>query len=252
MGEGRAAGNRAAGRLDDRAGLPTYSIMDDRTAPYPPDPFGDGLTNLWRKGVIFARNLAIAGALAGLGGIVLGAVLTDSWLAQIFVTIFAAVVLWLPMLGLTVWASRLFSRRDRSGTALVDVTPNTPEGRLDSSWRRLVTAAPRQRERIVTLQRSLDRSRTSLAATSLDTDAHELCAMIDKRLPDLIDHDLDSLAPDSRGRERQVGELIDLVEQFVRHCGSKRDGAADNSAYQAEVLKRRFEARLNDDRPFDH
>lgn len=226
--------------------------MDDRYSPYPPSPFDDGISNLWRQGLRFARNVAIAGALAGLGGIVLGAVLTDGWLAQIFVTLFAAFVLWLPMLGVTIWASRLLGGHRRAGPVTVDVSPNTVESRLESSWRRLSVAAPRQRERIVTLQRSLERSRTSFAATSMDTDAHELCAMIDKRLPDLIDHELDSLAPDSRGRERQVGGLVDLVEQFVRHCGAKRDGAADHSAYQAEVLKRRFEARLNDDRPFDH
>lgn len=226
--------------------------MDDRTSPYPPSPFEDGLANLWRKGLVLARNVAIAGALAGLGGILLGAALTDGWLAQIFVTIFAAFVLWLPMLGVTVWASRLFRGRTRAVPNQVDVTPNNvdPDNRLATSWRRLGLAAPRQRERIVTLQRSLDRSRTSLKASEMDSDAGELCAMIDKRLPDLIDHELDSLAPDSRGRERQVGDLVDLVEQFVRHCGSKRDGAADDSAYQAEVLKRRFEARLNDDTPF--
>ena len=85
----------------------------------------------------------------------------------------------------------------------------------------------------------------------MDADAHELCAMIDKRLPDLIDHELNSLAPDTRGRERQVGELIDMVEQFVRHCGNKRDGAQVRFRYQAEVLKRRFEARLADPTPFD-
>ena len=85
----------------------------------------------------------------------------------------------------------------------------------------------------------------------MDSDAHELCAMIDRRLPDLIDHELDSLAPDSRGRDRQIGELVELVEQFVRHCGARRDGAAVDSAYQAEVLKRRFETRLADDTPFD-
>lgn len=226
--------------------------MDDRTSPYPQRQFEDGLTALWRQGLRFARNVAIAGALAGLGGLLLGAALTDGWLAQIFVTIFAAFILWLPMLGLTVWASRLFGGRPRAVPNQVDVVPNTVDTPLGASWRRLALAAPRQRERIVTLQRSLDRSRTSLKATEMDSDAGELCAMIDKRLPDLIDHELDSLAPDSRGRDRQVGELVDLVEQFVRHCGAKRDGAADNSAYQAEVLKRRFEARLNDDTPFLH
>lgn len=226
--------------------------MDDRYSPYPPSPFEDGLASLWRKGLVLARNVAIAGALAGLGGILLGAGLTDSWLAQIFVTLFAALMLWLPMLGVIVWASRLFGRQRRAVPSVIEATPNPAETRLSSSWRRLGVAAPRQRERIVTLERSLERSRTSFAATKMDTDAHELCAMIDKRLPDLIDHELDSLAPDSRGRERQVGELVDLVEQFVRHCGRKRDGAADDSAYQAEVLKRRFEARLNDDKPFLH
>lgn len=227
--------------------------MDDRYSPYPPGPFEDGLTTLWRQGLRLARNVAIAGALAGLGGIFLGAALTDGWLAQIFVTLFAAFLLWLPMIGVVVWAGRLLGGRRHAVQNQVDVTPNKVDSDdpLAASWRRLGLAAPRQRERIVTLQRSLDRSRTSLAAQEMDSDAGELCAMIDKRLPALIDHELDSLAPDSRGRDRQVGELVDLVEQFVRHCGSKRDGAGDDSAYQAEVLKRRFEARLNDDTPFD-
>jgi hypothetical protein len=174
-------------------------------------------------------------------------------LAQIFVTLFAAFLLWLPMLGVVVWASRLFGGRRRAVPNQVDVTPNKvdPDDPLAVSWRRLGMAAPRQRERIATLQRSLERSRTSLAAKEMDSDAGELCAMIDKRLPALIDHELDLLAPDSRGRDKQVGELVDLVEQFVRHCGTRRDGAGD-SAYQAEVLKRRFEARLNDDTPFLH
>lgn len=226
--------------------------MDERYSPYSPSPLEDGLGNLMRQGLRFARNVAIAGVLAGLGGLVLGAALTDGWLGQIFVTLFAAFLLWLPMLGLTMWVSRMLGRRGQAVPAVVDVTPNKPEDRLSSSWRRLSVAAPRQRERIVSLQRSLDRSRTSLSNAALDADAGELCAMIDKRLPDLIDHELDSLAPDSRGRDRQVGELVDLVEQFVRHCGAKRDGAADSSAFQAEVLKRRFETRLADDRPFDH
>ncbi len=228
--------------------------MDDRYSPYPPSQFEDGLTNLWRQGLRLARNVAIAGALAGLGGIFLGAALTDGWLAQIFVTLFAAFLLWLPMLGVVVWASRIFGRRGRAVPNHIDVTPNKvdPDNPLAASWRRLSLAAPRQRERIVTLQRSIERSRTSLAAKEMDSDAGELCAMIDKRLPALIDHELDSLAPDSRGRDRQVGELVDLVEQFARHCGTRRDGAGDDSAYQAEVLKRRFEARLADDTPFLH
>ena len=67
--------------------------MDDRYSPYPPSPFEDGLAALWRQGLRLVRNVAIASALAGFGGILLGAALTDGWLAQIFVTLFAAVVL---------------------------------------------------------------------------------------------------------------------------------------------------------------
>ncbi len=224
-------------------------------SPYPPSPFDDGITKLWQRGLRLVRTLAIAGALAGLGGIVLGAALTDGWFTQIFVTLFASLMLWVPMTVLTVSVSRWLDRRraprqiDATANA---VWPDAAGSRLETSWRRLGMAAPRQRERIMTLQRSLDRSRHSLSAATMDTDAHELCVMIDKRLPDLIDHELDSLAPDSKGRDRQVGDLVDLVEQFVRHCGSKRDGAGDDSAYRAEVLKRRFEARLNDDKPFLH
>lgn len=219
--------------------------MDDRYAPYPPGPLGDGLAALWRKGLNLARKVAIAGALAGVGGIALGAALTDNWFAQIFLTLFAAAALWIPILAATVWVGRRLERR-RDAPQQAVATNSLVNARLAASWRRLSLAAPGQRERIIALERSLDRSRTSFAASSLDADAHELCAMIDRRLPDLIDHELDSLAPDNRSRERQVGELIELVEQFTRHCGSKRDGAHDNSAYHAEVLKRRFEARLAD------
>lgn len=239
-------------RLDDIPSVPTYSIVDDRYAPFVPGPLGDGLTSLWQKGVAFARNVAISGALAGIGGIALGAMLTDNWLAQIFVTMFAAFILWIPMLVATIWVSRRLGQRRRPVLQQASPAGNLIDVRLAASWHRLSLAAPRQRDRIVALERSLERSRTSFAGSSLDADAHELCAMIDRRLPDLIDHELDSLAPDSRGRDSQVGELVDLVEQFVRHCGNKRDGAANDSAFQAEVLKRRFEARLNDDSPFDH
>ena len=217
---------------------------------YSSAPYEDGLTVLWRKGLRLARNLAIAGALAGLGGIILGAMLTDGWVGQIFVTLFAAAVLWVPMLGVTLWVSRLLGRK-RAVPGQVDAVARPTADPLTASWRRLSLAAPGQRERIVALERSLGRSRSHLGDTTLDSDAHELCAMIDRRLPDLIDHELDSLAPDSRGRDRQIGELVELVEQFVRHCGARRDGAAVDSAYQAEVLKRRFETRLADDTPFD-
>ena len=119
----------------------TYRTMDDQRPYYSPAPFEDGLTALWRKGVRLARNLAIAGALAGVSGLVLGAVLTDGWLAQIFVTLFAAFVLWLPMLGLTIWASRLSGRRRPATPATVEAVARPADTRLAASWHRLGLAA---------------------------------------------------------------------------------------------------------------
>jgi hypothetical protein len=113
------------------------------------------------------------------------------------------------------------------------------------SWRRLAAAAPRRIEHLAVLQRSLERSRTSLGGETLDFDAHELCVLIDRRLPELIDRELDNLAPDDRNRERQLDELVSLIEQFARHCSRRRSDSASDSRYDAEVLRRRFEARLS-------
>ena len=109
----------------------------------------------------------------------------------------------------------------------------------------LTAAAPGQGERLLAMQRSLEASHRSFRAAELDPEAHDLCLLIERRLPELIDHELDSLPPDDRGRRRQVTELVDLVEQFARHCGRKRDGDRSASTYQAEILRRRFEDRLS-------
>ena len=52
--------------------------MEQQIYRYATDPMQDGLATLWRKGLAFARNVAIAGALAGVGVILLGAVLTEA------------------------------------------------------------------------------------------------------------------------------------------------------------------------------
>ena len=78
----------------------------------------------------------------------------------------------------------------------------------------------------------------------LDPDAHDLCVLIDRRLPELIERELDSLPPGDRERRERLSSLIALVEDFARHCGRKRDGSPAGSDYQAEVLRRRFEERL--------
>ena len=79
----------------------------------------------------------------------------------------------------------------------------------------------------------------------MDPDANDLCILIDRRLPELIDRELDSLAPDDRGRTKQLDELVDLVEQFARHCSRSREGGS-HAEREAAILRRRFEHRLTE------
>ena len=125
----------------------------------------------------------------------------------------------------------------------VEATATPSSGR---HWQRLTAVAPGQGDRLRAIQRSLTSSRTTFGSASLDPEVHDLCVLIDRRLPELIDRQLDALPPDDRGRKQAVDELVDLVEQFARHCGRKRDGDTSVSAYQAEILRRRFEERLSD------
>ena len=215
--------------------------------PFQPDHPIDAFV---ARGVRFAQRVAIAFGLALVGGIVIGAVATDSALAQIFVTIVAAIALWIPMLALTLRVGKGRKARPQSARgATVDATARPVQDHADP-WRRLAIAAPHEAERISALKNSIGRSRTSLGAANLDPDAHDLCVLIDRRLPDLIDRNLDTLPPDDRGRKAQVAELIDLVEQFARHCGRKRDGHDEGREREAEILRRRFADRLGGDSPF--
>lgn len=203
------------------------------------------MTSLWDRGLRIARRMAVAFGLSTLLSIWLGAAVTDNAFAQIFVTVLAAIGLWLPMLILMVGVETFFGRWRRRpvGATTIDVTATRVSG---DQWLRLATLAPQQRDRLAAIRRSLERSRQSLGSAELDPDARDLCVLIDRRLPQLIEHQLDSLPPDDRGRDRQIGELVDLVEQFARHCGRKRDGDTPESTYQAEILRRRFEEQLGD------
>ena len=202
-------------------------------------PLDDRLTQLWRQGVRFTARLAIAFGLSAVTAIMLGAAVTDNAFVQIVVTAFAALAFWIPWLVVVLGVDRMISRRPKPASRqTIDVTASPSA----SGWDRLAAAAPRQSERIRVLQRSVERSRTSLGNDKLDPDAHDLCVLIDRRLPELIDRELDELPPDGRDRGKKLDELVDLVEQFARHCS--RSGQSD-SRYNAEVLRRRFEERLS-------
>ena len=108
------------------------------------DPLEQGFEGLLERGVRFARKLAIASVLAGVGGIAIGAALTDNWFAQIFLTLFAALVLWVPMLAATLWAGRRLARKPAAPNH-IEATATVVEDRLATSWRRLGVAHRRAR-----------------------------------------------------------------------------------------------------------
>ena len=126
--------------------------------------------------------------------------------------------------------------------------PRHANKELEQDWQRLLSLAPTERTRVLAIKSSIDRSRLALGRAYLDADAHDLCVLIDRRLPELVRFGLDDLPPDDAGRRRQIGELIDLVEQFARHCSRRRDSVSGGDAREAAILRRRFEARLSDHR----
>lgn len=209
-----------------------------------PPSLNDRVNHFWQRGVRLATRFAIAFGLATVTAIALGAAVTDNAFAQIVVTFLAALGLWLPFVVLLARVERFFEHR-RSRRAERQPEAISRGGRdMDESWRRLIAFAPAHAERITVLQRSLDRSRRALGKAELDPDAHELCVLIDRRLPELIHREIEDLPPDDRSRERQLRELVELVEQFARHCSRKRSDEPGTPGYEAAVLRRRFEARL--------
>jgi hypothetical protein len=197
------------------------------------------LADAAQRGMRIAKYMAISFAVAVVAGIGIGAWVADNAFVQIFVTFLAALGLWLPvLLAALAIDSRLRRPRRPDGPQVIEATA------VDASWVRLARAAPGERERIGAIQRSLASSHLALRDARLDPDAHDLCVLIDRRLPELIDRELDSLPPGDRERRERLASLIGLVEDFARHCGRKRDGNPAASEYQAEVLRRRFEDRL--------
>lgn len=211
-----------------------------------PEPLGDRMTLFWKRAVRMAARLAIALGLSVVTAILLGAAVTDNGFVQLIVTVFAALGLWIPFAVLVTMLDRLLVPRSRrTGTAAAESTGGGP---VHHGWRRLSAIAPAQAQRVAVLQRSLDRSRLALGKADLDPDAHDLCVLIDRRLPELIDRELDTLPPDDRNRGRQIDELVDLIEQFARHCSRKQAGEVSDAGFEAAVLRRRFEDRLSDHR----
>lgn len=210
-----------------------------------PPVLNDRAAALWQRGVRFATRLAIAFGAATITAIFLGAAVTDNAFAQIVVTILTAVGLWLPFAVLIIWSERILERR-RAPRAGTDAARIERSRAAEESWRRLLARAPAEAERIQALRRSLERSRLQLGKADLDIEAHELCVLIDRRLPELIDREIENLAPDDRNRKRELRELVELIEQFARHCSRNPSAGPAAPRYDAAVLRRRFEERLSE------
>jgi hypothetical protein len=206
------------------------------------------MTSYWDRGVRIATRFAIAFGLSTLTGIGIGFAVTDNVLAQIFVTVLSAFALWLPfVVGVARFEGWRNARANRKALGALPIPHHINKG-FEQDWQRLLSMAPTERSRLLAIKSSIDRSRLALGKADLDPDAHDLCLLIDRRLPELVRHALDDLPPDDAGRRRQVGELIDLVEQFARHCGRQRDSVSSGDAREAAILRSRFEARLADHR----
>ena len=217
--------------------------MNDRTPTYHPgaeDPFA----GMIRRGMRVAKRLAISFAAAFVAAIGLSVVAADNAFVQLLIIAVATCVFWLPLFFLIAGVERLFARKS-APSRQVDAAPVATDRREDRVWRRLAVAAPRDAERIGVLQRSIERSRLALGRAELDPEAHEVCLLIDRRLPELIEHELDDLAPDDLGRRRQIDELVDLIEQFARDCSRRNGSDTVADRHGAEVLRRRFEAHLS-------
>lgn len=119
-----------------------------------------------------------------------------------------------------------------------------PNRDFERHWQKLTKLAPSKRSRLTRTKSSIDRNRLALGKAHLDPEAHDLCVLIDRRLPELVRHELDDLPPDDGGRRHQLGELIGLVERFSRHCESHGDRVSNGNSREAAILRRRFEVRL--------
>ncbi|HET9355067.1 MAG TPA: hypothetical protein VFO42_02760 [Sphingomicrobium sp.] len=211
---------------------PAYSTLSERMTAY------------WDRAIRIATRFAIAFALATVSALGIGFAVSDNVLAQIFIALFTAFALWIPFVVAVTKVEKWRARPRQTRPASAAPVAGRVASAFERDWQRLSALAPGQRERLQAIKSSIDRSRLALGKADLDPDAHDLCVLIDRRLPELVSHALDDLPPDDSSRRHQVGELIDLVEKFARHCSRQRDGASGGSAREAEILRRRFETRL--------
>ena len=209
----------------------------------PDDAPEDFFQSIWQRGILLARRLGISFALSAVLSIVVGAAAADNGFVQILITLLCLLAFWIPLFLVVVGVERWW--QSRKSVRLKSTEPVVQDNAADRIWHRLAVAAPHHAERISVLRRSIDRSRLALGKAELEPDAHDLCVVIDRRLPQLIEHELDDLPPGDRDRSHALSVLVALIEQFARECSRRGSGGSEEGRYSAEVLRRRFEAHLS-------
>lgn len=208
---------------------------------------------LYRRGISLLMRLAVAGMLAVVAAIALGAVATGGGLVQLLVTLLAAVALWIPAF-LLVSAFARMRRRRRERAALAKSATSRPAqgapsstGEIDTAWNGLAAAAGRRQAEVRRLENQLAAVWQALPTQTLDPQVHELQLLIGKRIPQLIETRLACLPLRRAEREAAVDELLTLLSDFAEDSVGRYERLAIGSRERHAVVRRRIEQHLDRD-----
>ena len=187
-------------------------------------------------------RLAVAGGLAAVAGIILGALATSGGFAQLALTGFAAFALWIPMFLLLSGIARWRARRAAQPRLARRTGKLTRSSR--ASWTRLQQLAGPRAGEVVTACNRLALVHERLPGNALDPQAHELRLLIEKRIPQLISSRLSSLPASSKERTEAIDSLVDLVDRFAADSDQRCEQLAQASRSEHEAVRQRIEDHL--------
>lgn len=129
-----------------------------------------------------------------------------------------------------------------------------PADQIAQVWDRLEDEAPLHAARIGIARRSTERSRKALKARHLDPSAHSALVMLERRVPELIDQEL-NLADESGGHRgsKIVEELVELLERLAADCERQLGSNSRLDASETRLLRQHVERYLDRDglQPFN-
>ncbi len=205
---------------------------------------------LYQRSVSLLLRLAVAGMLAVLAGIVIGAVAGGGGLVQLLITAMAATALWIPaFLVVSRVAGWLRKRRlrdtlrtsDQKGTV---AEAAAPAATIDMAWSRLALVAGPHRADVRRMEAQLAEVWRALPGQSLDPQVHELQLLIGRRVPELIETRLSCLPLRRDERELAVGDLLKLLGDFTQDTVGRYESVATAGRQRHEIVRRRIEGHL--------